>query len=208
MAHRKFKVIGFDCDGVMFDTRIANKAYYNQVLGNYRLPLLTDEQFRYVHMHTVDESMAYLFSDPAIREQALAYRKTMDYASFLPLMTIEPDLKKLLLELRTFYKTAVATNRSDTIKPLLQAHGLDNSFDMVVTSLDVPRPKPHPDQLNLICSHFHIPAERLLYIGDSEVDEAAARAAGVCLAAYDNDCLDAAYHVRRLSEILSILQAS
>jgi phosphoglycolate phosphatase len=205
MACRKFEVIGFDCDGVMFDTRAANRAYYDQVLGHFNLPLMNQRQFGYVHMHTVDESMVCLFPDAAIRKQALDYRKTMDYDSFLPLIAIEPDLKDLLQCLRGRYKTAIATNRSDTMKPLLQAHGLAGSFDLVVTSRDVDHPKPYPDQLNRIADHFHVLPDRLLYVGDSEVDEAAAKAAGACLVAYRNDQLDAAYHIQRLSELYAIL---
>jgi len=206
MATGRFDVVGFDCDGVMFDTRSANRAYYDQVLQHFGLPCMDDTQFSYVHMHTVNEAMKLLFPDEGLYRKAMAYRKTMAYASFLPLMTIEPDLRNLLAKLRGRCRTAVATNRSDTMIPLLQAHGLENSFDLVVTSLQVFRPKPSPDQLHLICDHFRIPSRRLLYIGDSEVDEAAARAAGARLAAYRNINLEADYHIQRLWQVLDILQ--
>ena len=57
------KVVAFDCDGVLFDTAQSNRAYYNAVLNHMGLPDLTAEQFAYVHMHTVDQSLSYLFKD-------------------------------------------------------------------------------------------------------------------------------------------------
>ena len=63
LALQDVKVVAFDCDGVLFDTEQSNRAYYNAVLKHLGFPGLTGEQFAYVHMHTVDESLAYLFKD-------------------------------------------------------------------------------------------------------------------------------------------------
>jgi phosphoglycolate phosphatase-like HAD superfamily hydrolase len=47
----------------------------------------------------------------------------------------------------------------------------------------------------------------VLYVGDSKVDETAAKAAQVPLVAYDNKSLSAAeYHIRSLKEIEGILE--
>jgi len=56
-----FKVVAFDCDGVLFDTEQANRVYYSNILQHFGKPVVTDEQFTFVHMHTVFESLAYLF---------------------------------------------------------------------------------------------------------------------------------------------------
>ena len=108
---RDIIVVAFDCDGVMFDTEKANMAYYNQILHHFGKPGMTPEQFSYAHMHTVNETIAFLFDDVKGFESAQAYRKQMSYLPFLKDMEIEPHLKSLIQRLRPRYKTAVATNR-------------------------------------------------------------------------------------------------
>lgn len=199
------KVVVFDCDGVMFDSAESNKAYYNQVLTHFGMPELTREQFAFTHMHTADESMEYLFSDKERFEKAQAYRKQMTYMPFIRHMEMEPHLKSLLVRLRNHYKTAIASNRTDTMAKVLEFHGLENDFDFVVSALDVRRPKPHPDQLFKIMDYFDVAPEEIIYVGDSEVDEKAAAAAGVPLVAYDNPVLSAEFHIKSLIELEKIL---
>lgn len=202
---RTTKVVAFDCDGVMFDSSESNKAYYNQVLSHFGMPELTPEQFAFTHMHTADESMAYLFSDKVRFEKAQAYRKQMTYMPFIRHMEMEPYLKSLLLGLRNHYKTAIASNRTDTMAKVLEIHGLENDFDFVVSALDVPRPKPYPDQLFKIMDYFEISPSEMIFVGDSEVDEKAAAAAGVPLVAYGNPGLSAEIHIKSLKDLESIL---
>ena len=199
------KVVAFDCDGVMFDTTKANKAYYNEILEHFGRPTLTPDQFAYCHSHTADQSIAHLFNDEKSFSEAQNYRKSMSYIPFLKYMVLEPYLKPLLEKLRPRYKTAIATNRSNTMDRVLSEHGLEGYFDLVVSSNDVDRPKPYPDPLIKILEHFEIEAYNTLYVGDSELDEIAAKAAGVPFVAYQNRSLSANFHIKSLKEIAQIL---
>jgi phosphoglycolate phosphatase len=199
------KVIAFDCDGVMFDTTKANMAYYNEILQHFGRPTLTPDQFAYCHSHTADQSIAYLFNDEESFKAAQNYRKYMSYIPFLKYMVLEPYLKPLLETLRPRYKTAIATNRSDTMDRVLAEHGLEGYFDLVVSSNDVYRPKPYPDPLIKILEHFKIEACNGLYVGDSELDEIAAKAAGMPFVAYQNRTLSADFHIKSLRELAPIL---
>lgn len=205
MLKKQFKVITFDCDGVMFDTKEANDAYYNTILDHVQLPPMTPDQAAYAHMHTVDEVLAHLIRSPDLRKVADEYRQKMGYGPFRQLMTIEPYLKPLLHKIRPDYSTAIATNRTNTIQQVLLDHGLETQFDLVVSALDVPHPKPSPDQLQKILAHFDINAIQMLYIGDSKVDELAASAANVPFASFDNSQLTADYHISGLKDIETIL---
>lgn len=200
------QIVVFDCDGVMFDTAKVNMAYYNHLLQQFGRPAMTRAQFAYTHMHTVDEALAFLFDDAAVREEVQAYRARMNYVPFLKHMIIEPDLRPLLNRLRPHYRTAIATNRSDTMDRLLETHDLEKYFDLVVTAFDVAHPKPHPEQLQKILGHFGLQPEQAIYIGDSELDEHAAGAAGVVFVAYANSALRADFHIKRLKELEDILQ--
>ena len=205
MTLKHIKLVAFDCDGVMFDTEQANRFYYSDILQHFGRPAITEEQFGFVHMHTVHESMAYLFPDENLLEAAQAFRKTMGYRKYLGYHTMEPQLVSLLEKLRPQIKTAVATNRTDTMDKLLAEFNLDGYFDLVVTSSDVKRPKPHPDALLKILDHFDLAPYQVIYIGDSRVDELAARAAKMPLAAYRNRELEADFYIDSLGELEQLL---
>lgn len=195
----------FDCDGVMFDTTQSNKTYYNNILAHFGKPPMTDEEFRYVHMHTVDDSLDFLFKDKAMRLAAQRVRREMTYQPLIKYMEIEPFLKPLIKKLRPAYHTAVATNRSDTMQGVLAEHGLEGWFDVVICALDVQHPKPHPEGLLTILSRLNLSPLEAVYIGDSELDEIAARESGIPLIAYDNPSLSAAYHIQNLGQVEEIL---
>lgn len=204
---KNVKIVAFDCDGVLFDTGQANWEYYNHILNHFGRPNMTPEQFAYVHSHTLDQALAFLFGDAQSLAAARIYRKTMNYRLYLKLLKIEPHLMLLLDTLRPKYKTAIATNRSDTMNRLLSEFGLTGRFDLVVTSFDIQRPKPYPDALLKILEHFDIAAQQVLYVGDSQVDELAAAAAGVFFVAYRNKALSADFHIESLREIEDILNS-
>lgn len=198
-------VVAFDCDGVMFDSSQANRAYYNQILEHFGMPLMTAEQFVYAHMHTVDETLEYLIPDADMLSAARQYRRKMSYLSFIRYMVVEPTLKALLEKLTPGFKKAIATNRTDTMDRVLSEHALEGQFDIVVTASDVRYPKPHPEQLNVIVKHFGIDPQQMIYIGDSLLDAQAAQAAAVPFIAYCNPDLPADAHIVSLQQIESIL---
>ena len=205
MNMKNVKVVAFDCDGVMFDTAQANRVYYSHILQHFGRLALTDEQFTFVHMHTVAESLAYLFPDEATLAAAHEFRKSMEYRQYLRYLTVEPHLVSLLEKLRPQIKTAIATNRTDTMNRLLAEFNLEGYFDLVVTSSDVMRPKPHPDALLKILDYFDLAPFQTIYIGDSQVDEMAARAAAIPLIAFRNRELLSDYHIDTLKELEMLL---
>jgi len=202
------QVVAFDCDGVMFDSRDANAAYYNRVLAQFSRPPLTGAQSAFTHMNTVDESLRFLFPDEEEYRAAQAFRRTLTYLPFVPYMRMEPHLRPLLRRLRPVCRTAVATNRTDTMHRVLEDHDLTEDFDLVVGALDVPRPKPHPDGLIKILNHFDVLAEEMIFIGDSTLDAEASVAAGVPFVAYQNRELPARYHIDTLDEVAAIVARS
>ena len=200
------KVVAFDCDGVMFDTREANTAYYNRVLEHFGRPAMSPAQIEYTHMHTVGASLSHLFGeDTATLAEAEDFRRQMTYEPFISRMIIEPGLRDLLERLRGRFRTAVATNRTDTMRRVLDHWGLQDAFDLVVSAGDVPRPKPHPDMLLHIASHFEVEPSEMVYIGDSKLDERAARSAGVRFFAFRNDHLDAEEHLTSLCGVAALV---
>ncbi len=200
------KVVALDCDGVMFESRKANKAYYNHLLEHFGKPAMTPDQLSYAHMHTVDEVLTRLFPEETTRALAHEYRKQVGYLPFLQYMEMEPGLVPLLETLRPRLKTAVATNRTDTMERVLSDNKIGHLFDLVVTARDVQFPKPHPEALEKIIEHFSISPEQMVYVGDSQVDEMAAAGARVVFVAYRNKDLAADHHIDHLMEMREILK--
>ncbi|MCF8129839.1 MAG: HAD family hydrolase [Deltaproteobacteria bacterium] len=199
------RVIIFDCDGVMFDSRRANINFYNHLLARFDLPPMDPEEIHYVHMATGRDSTKHIFRKTPHFEEADAYRQQMDYTPFIKDMIIAPGLKGLLLKLQSEFLLAVATNRSNTIDEVLESNGLTGFFDMVVSSLDVTNPKPHPESIFKILSFFEISPTEAIYIGDSSVDYETARASDVCFVAYGNEQLDAPFKVSTMMELAEVI---
>ena len=203
---KNIRVVAFDCDGVLFDTEAANWAYYNHILAHFDRPAMTADQFAYAHQHTLNESIVHLFGDEKSIAAVHAYRQQMDYGEFIKYLKVEPDLTALLKRIRPPVSTAIATNRTDTIDRLLAEFELAEYFDLVVTSVDIPRPKPHPDMLLEVLSYFGIASDQALYVGDSQVDAEAAQAANVPFVAYRNEALPAPYYIESLKELERLLE--
>lgn len=201
------KLIGFDCDGVLFDSRGANIAFYNAILARFQRPAMDPLAVDYVHSHTFRESLEFLFRADDILTEVLDYCRTLDYQPFIPMMLEAPHLRDFLAFLRPGFFTAVATNRTTTTHAVLYYHGLDNHFDLVVSALDVTRPKPHPESFWRILEHFRLKPEEAIYIGDSQVDEEFAANAGVPLVAFCNPALKAAYHLESFAQAPTLIRS-
>lgn len=180
------KGVIFDCDGVMFESRRANLAYYNDILAFFDVdPVTEDEKDKADLCHTA--ASAEVLTSLLGRErlaQALDIAASIDYRKFIPHMTPEPGLYDVLETLSAELPLAVATNRGYSMPEILEHFQLTKFFTAVVTSRDVARPKPHPDMLFLAIEKLGIDIDNLLFVGDSIYDRAAAESAGVAFAAY------------------------
>jgi HAD superfamily hydrolase (TIGR01509 family) len=200
------QLVGFDCDGVLFDSRQANISFYNAILTRFGRPPLTPDAVDYVHSHTFRESLDHIFAGFPHFEAVLAFCQTLDYRPFIPMMQEAPHLREFLGFLRPRFKVALATNRTTTTHAVLEHHRLADQFDLVICALDVSRPKPHPESFWRIFEHFRLAPEDAIYIGDSQVDEEFAANAGVPLVAYRNPGLKAAYHLDSFAQGRELIQ--
>jgi phosphoglycolate phosphatase len=207
-TRKTISAVIFDCDGVMFDSRQANINFYNHLLEQFGLPPMSENSVPFVHTHTAEDAVRHIFRDTPFVEQAQSYRIQMDYEPFIKDMIMEPGLKELLKVLKPRYGLAVATNRSNTIGPVLESFGLKGYFDLVISSLDVNNPKPHPESLFRILDFFGVKPRHAFYVGDSDVDEKTAKAAGIVFISYKNRALDAHYHVDALLEIERLVNSN
>jgi len=182
----EIKGVIFDCDGVMFESRRANLAYYNDILtffGEEPVSETDRERATLCHSAASPEVLATLLG-PERLDRALQIATAIDYRKFIPYMTPEPGLFEVLEQLSARLPLAVATNRGYSMPEILEHFSLSRFFTTVVTSRDVERPKPHPDMLFLAQEKLGIAPGNLLFVGDSVYDLAAAESAGIPFAAY------------------------
>ena len=183
------QVVIFDCDGVLFDSNPANVAFYTAVLDALGEPRLTPAQQHHVHMLSSPQVMELLFGhDPARRAAATRVAAAIDYRPFFRLMVPVSGLHDTLTRLRQSYRLAMATNRGRTVPDLLQKFDLAGVFDAVVGTLDVPRPKPHPDMLLECTRRLGVETRSAVFVGDTEGDQAAAAAADMPFIAVGDRC--------------------
>jgi phosphoglycolate phosphatase len=76
----------------------------------------------------------------------------------------------------------VVTNKEGAYtQTVLDAHGLTPLFDCVVSGDTLPTKKPQPDGVLSCLERFQVSADRTLFVGDSSIDVATARNAGVAV---------------------------
>ncbi len=198
---RAKKAVIFDCDGVLFDSKASNISYYNHLLLKFGLPPLREEDVEFIHMHTADECIKYLFKDSPFLAMALEYRWNMPLDEFIAQMKMEVGLVDLLRELKPRYYLAIATNRSNSLPEVLSYFKLTEYFDKVVSALDVKNPKPDPECIEKILEHFGLSKDDVVYIGDSKLDEETAFNARIKFIAYKNNSLKADFYANSTREI-------
>ena len=196
------KLVIFDCDGVMFDSKEANRHYYDDILQAFGHPPMDEEELEFVHVHHAADSVKHIYRKfPEDYAKAELHRAKIDYTPYLSYMHMEPDLIEFLEFLKPAHHIAISTNRSNTMPSLLDIFALESYFEMVVTSLDVTNSKPHPEAMHKILSHFALSADQAIYIGDSYIDREHSAAVGMRLIAFKNKGLKAEYHVNTFMEI-------
>jgi phosphoglycolate phosphatase len=183
------KCVVYDCDGVLFDSLEANRTLYDHIaVSNGRGPL-TENELRYCHINTVKDSIHRLFDDdPEGEAHALQFlSEQIDFKDYVPYLKMEPHVMETLTGLRgNGMLTAINTNRTTSMPHLMQRFDLFPYFDMVVTALDVVRPKPDPESMHRILHTLNVKPHETLYVGDSVIDLETAESSQVRFVAYKN----------------------
>lgn len=201
------KAVVFDCDGVMFDTAMANRKYYDEVLQAFDKPALNEAQFVNIHMMTVKSAIEYLFPEKNDLSAVYGRLKTIGYHKFIEYMVMEDGFETLLGQLTAAgYIRGVATNRTNTMEKVLDDFHLAEYFDVVMTAAKVKKPKPDPEQLVKIMDQFELTPDQVLFVGDSDYDRQAAVSAKVPFVAFKNPHLSADFNVDSMAEIAGILK--
>ena len=173
----------FDLDGTLLDTLSDLHASVDRAMTAFGMPEKTREEVRLL----LGRGMAHLIhgcvpegTEAAREAEVLAYFKK-DYNAHCFDNTAEYEgISQVVRELREAgIRTAVLSNKADEVVQELILRYFPGLFDDVSGERPgVPR-KPAPDALHAVMERMGCPAERTVYIGDSEVDIETGRNAGV-----------------------------
>lgn len=200
------RLVIFDCDGVLFDSEPANLAFYREVLRVAEAPPMPECAEAAYHSLASSQLFEQLFGDrPDLLARVQAVARRTDYAPFFPLMQPKPLLRETLQVLRRRYSTAMATNRGQTTRGVVEFFAMQGLFDLAVGVLDVARPKPHPDMLLRCIEHFGVTARQAVYVGDQPTDLAAAEAAGIAFVGMGPMCGRTPLSAQRFEEIPALV---
>ena len=191
----------FDLDGTLLDTLGDLTAAMNRTLTRHGLPERTRQQMRTALGNGARRLMELSVpagTDGALFETLLAEYNT-DYAAHCRLETAPyPGVDALLRQLHAQgRKLAIVSNKPDEAVRALRTEFFADTVPIAVGEKQGIRRKPAPD--TLLAAMAQLGAERTstVYVGDSEVDIATARAAGLpCISVLwgfrDRDALEQA----------------
>ena len=183
-----FRCVIYDCDGVLFDSVEVNRRFYNHICSTLGRSPLTEQELRYAHSHTFQETIHLLFqAENGPIQRAFELLPRIDSRDYISSLQLEPHLLQTLdfLKERGILR-AISTNRTTSMQHILDRFDLRPYFDLVVTALDVKNPKPHPESVEKIMEIFHLNRLEVVFVGDSEIDRQAAESSGIKFIAYKN----------------------
>ncbi|MDP2742783.1 MAG: phosphoglycolate phosphatase [Hydrogenophaga sp.] len=190
----RFDLIIFDLDGTLIETAPEIADAVNDTLEAFDRPPVSQQQ--------VNDWIGHGTRELLISALALADKTTTDLvrsSSSFPRIEaaftvhyqkrcgtrshLYPHVRETLQALRAAgVKLAVVTNKERRYtRAVLEAHKLTALFDRIISGDTLPLKKPDPMGVHDCLHHFRIRGERALFVGDSSIDIATARNAGVAV---------------------------
>lgn len=182
----RVRALLFDIDGTLSDSDDRMVADLQSYLRH--LPGMGNEQKR----HDLARSLVRAIETPGNFVLEMADRlgldgliaRVLDHRARLSELVVErfpiiAGVPSMLEALRGRYPMAVVSARNEvSSRQFLQLNGLEERFELLVTSQTCRLTKPFAEPLLYAASHLNVPIENCLMIGDTVTDVRAARAAG------------------------------
>jgi phosphoglycolate phosphatase len=182
----------FDLDGTLIETAAEIADAVNDTLKHFGLSEVTQDSVdRWIGLGTRELLIQALAFVQQMTVEAVRASDTLPHvmAEFAvhyerrcgTLSRLYPQVRETLQQLRQQgVRLAVVTNKEARYtQRVLAAHALQPLFDQVVSGDSLPTKKPDPAGILSCLAQFQVAAERALFVGDSLIDVAAARNAGV-----------------------------
>jgi HAD superfamily hydrolase (TIGR01509 family) len=215
-----FRAVIFDLDGVLADSEPWWNEIDKKLLGEYGVAY-RGEHHRHVlgvSYRLAVEFYKKTFDLTAPTEELMRRRGEIAAEFFADRVGLFPSTRAVLDELRQMnLHLAVATSSvSASARPFLNRHELTTFFDVIVTGEEIEHGKPSPDIYLSAAKKLGVPAAECIVIEDALSGIAAAKAAGMRVAAipdtrFVDGCeyeKEADYLLRDLSQIPALVRSA
>lgn len=193
-AHRPFDLVLFDLDGTLLETAPGIRDAVNDMLAQLGLAPVSLAQVEAWIGHGSAALVAQALTsscgahrNAALSGQPLAFAMAHFDAAYARRCGTGsrpyPQVRELLAAFgERGVRRAVVTNKEGRFATsILRHHGLDQLLDHVICGDTVPARKPDPAGVLDCMRRFGAAASRTLFVGDSAIDVATARNAGVAV---------------------------
>ncbi|HWM65361.1 MAG TPA: phosphoglycolate phosphatase [Steroidobacteraceae bacterium] len=184
----RIRAVAFDLDGTLIDTMGDLAAAVNlmlSMLGAKELPqlrvrALVGNGVDQLVMRALNESVGSSATHAAQRSAALALFRRLYGQGLFKHSKVYPGVEQALRSLAEAGISLCCITNKDSVfaEPLLKQAALSGLLSFTLCADRAEDRKPSPNMLLAACSRFGIAPAEMLYVGDSSMDIAAARAAG------------------------------
>jgi HAD superfamily hydrolase (TIGR01549 family) len=214
----KKKCVIFDLDGVLVDTVNAWLRIHREAVKKFvKNPPSEKEIDRLVYTPTSEFVDRMLPEGSEDREKISSkmhdyIQDRMENTVMLKSIKEKEGAKHLLLSLKQEkIKIGIVTNNERRLaEKMLESSTLIDFLDVIVTKDDVLNTKPHPEPLLKALMQLNCKSEDCLFLGDTEADVIAGKAAGVVTALIDSKVskdlsVEPDYKINKLMKVLTLV---
>ena len=185
-----YRAVCFDFDYTLGDSTDSIVAGFQHAFSELGWPEPDRETVRGTIGYLLEDAYAMLTGDkdPARQARFRALFTEVAHERQRTETVLFPGAAELLrgLKERGVGTAIVSTKRGDTLKAILNHHGLLDQVDLVIGSADVKRHKPDPEGLHMAMERLGTAPKETLFCGDTVLDAGAAQNAGCPFAAVLN----------------------
>lgn len=174
----RYTDIAWDFDGTLADSYPNCTRAFREALETYGYTA-DEAEIRLKMSQSIRHARDY-YADKYGLDGDELHRRYKELEGFRPdAMTLYPGIRETLKTIQdSGRRNHLYTNRNRDAVRYLEAFGILQYFDGLITVENMDKLKPDPDGLLRLCEQFEIPPEKLLMVGDRDVDIRSAKAAG------------------------------
>lgn len=187
MAHT-FTAVCFDMDGVLIQSREVIEHAWTSVAREYGVEVSQNFIHEHIHGRPGEYTLQALFPNFSQPTRSII-KKQVDAAEEVAVCLLVPGVAKLISKLRerSVPLALVTSSWPARIAYVLDHHGLEATFECIVSREDVSNGKPAPDCYQLAARKLNTPINECLVFEDSVSGVQSAVSSGACCLGISND---------------------